>query len=78
MMGCFTLDRLHLVEERLTGSQWRHYCILMFQTCCKDARSTNLIQDELTMNRKPLLHASAAQKIAALAAVLRGETSNAK
>ena len=63
-----TLDRLHEVESRLTDEQWRHYCSLMFQhTKRPDA---NPIQDLLTGARKTLLHASAAQKIAALATVL--------
>lgn len=66
-----TLDRLHEVEERLTDQQWQYYCVLMFQSCCREARTTNPIEDELTKNRKALLHASAPQKIAALAKVLR-------
>ena len=66
-----TLDLLRLVEERLTDKQWRYYCILMFQACCKDAQNANPIQDELRINRQPLIHASAERKIAALAGVLR-------
>lgn len=66
------LGILHEVEARLSEGQWRHYCVLMFQACCVEARTMNLIEDELTKNRKPLLHASAAQKIRALAEVIRG------
>lgn len=67
-----TLDRLHEVEKRLTDAQWRHYCGLMFQHAKRP--DANPIQDLTTATRKALLHATVAQKIKALAAVLRADT----
>lgn len=55
-----TLDRLREVEARLTEEQWVHYGILM------ENRPVGMRLS------KALLHASADQKIKALAAVLRG------
>lgn len=66
----FSLDRPRQVESRLTNDQWRHYALLMFNWLCHDAKTTNVIEDLLTENRKALLHASNEIKIDALAAVL--------
>jgi hypothetical protein len=66
-----TLNECREIQAPLTDQQWRHYCVLMFHTCCREARTTNLIEDELTKNRRPLLHADATTRITALAAVLR-------
>lgn len=62
--GKLTLDRLRLVEERLTEEQWARYGELHFlraEALCGG-------RDDF---RKGMLHASAAEKIRALAAVIR-------
>ena len=67
------LDHLHLVEERLTGEQWERY-------------DNELIGDTMAFpcgffdhpDAKALIYLSAAQKIKALAAVLREEKANAE
>lgn len=68
-----TLDQLHEVEKRLSDAQWQHYAVLMFHCCCTEARTANPIEDLLTKNRRALLHATAEQKIRALAGVLRAK-----
>lgn len=57
-----TLDRLHAVEARLNDKQWQKYL-------------GEFLDDEWHGWRahRNLLHATAAQKIAALAAVIRAE-----
>lgn len=72
-----TLDALWKVEDRLSEQQRRHYCVLIFHAVCTEARTSNLIEDTMTKNRWPMIHASAAQKIKALAAVLRVAVRNA-
>ena len=59
-----TLDALHEVEARLTDEQWKRY-VPRF-----DAYSTMPSSNWFTLS-KPFLHATAEQKIAALAAVIR-------
>jgi hypothetical protein len=53
-----TLDALHKVEAKLTDEQWDRY-------------SSEFDYPASARNRKSLLHATAAQKVKALAAVLR-------
>ena len=61
---CNSLDALHLVEARLTDEQWQRY------------KSMTVINGNLgEIYWKRLLHASAADKLKALAAVLRKEES---
>lgn len=68
-----TLDALHEVEAKLSDRQRQYYCALIFQRCCGAARTMNPIEDLLTPNRWGMIHTSAAQKISALAQVLRPE-----
>lgn len=56
-----TLDRLHIVEERLSEEQWGTYADAIADGC----------GDSLLEESKALIHASAEAKIRALAAVLR-------
>lgn len=57
------LDRLHEVEARLTDEQWERY---LDQLVDDDAISGY-------QTERDICHATAAQKIAALAAVIRGD-----
>ena len=61
-----TLDRLRRVEERLTDAQWRDYR-REFRGVVERPNGTWPLGDRI----KDALHASAEQKIAALASVLR-------
>lgn len=59
MFGCFTLDRLHKVEERLTDEQRLVYWLELSRG------------ERPEMGYWRLIHASSNKKIKALAAVLR-------
>ncbi len=60
-----TLDALREVEERLTGKQWSNYIARIFE-------ETNSQGATVGGRWRHVIHASAEQKIRALAAVLRG------
>lgn len=76
--GAFTLSTLHRVEDSLTSRQRQYYCILIFQWCCLEAKSANLIEDLLTPNRWGMIHADAAVRTKALATVLREDVEKAR
>lgn len=58
-----TLDRCHEVEARLSDEQWGAYGIVLAE----------ILQSTERKFARGLIHATAKQKIAALAAVLRSE-----
>lgn len=77
--GPLTLDALREVQERLSQEQWIGYCAsFSVQNIPLESTPNNLQSvGELVMWDKAHLHASAKQKIDALAAVLRPEVERA-
>jgi hypothetical protein len=67
------LGWIHEVESRLNQTQIQYYCALMFAFVCKNAQTMNPIEDLLSKNRFPLLHAAADTRLDALAEILRSE-----
>ena len=63
-----SLGRLHLVEERLTERQWRDYQRLLTEPVWSSSNPA--------VDGKAMIHATAEQKIRALAAVLREQVEN--
>lgn len=63
-----TLDMLHEVEARLTDRQWERYCLRLVG-CGSNILNLRGTVDYADL--KALLHASAADKLTALAAVIR-------
>lgn len=65
-----TLDRLHEVEARLTDEQWEGYIGILAGVPIKRALSTHDYYLD-HMDERELVHATAEQKIKALAEVIR-------